>query len=82
MFTLRPYLYALTKYLVSGSASRESVLGTDDRGFTVNENEAPSILTTVGDDEYWSGEAQEVACDPRTQHMDALLDIICEVLAN
>ncbi|KAI3901442.1 hypothetical protein MKW92_012595, partial [Papaver armeniacum] len=25
MFTLRPYLYALTKYLVSGSASKESV---------------------------------------------------------
>ncbi|RZC74181.1 hypothetical protein C5167_049656 [Papaver somniferum] len=97
-----------------------SVLGTDDRGFTSNENEAPSILTTVGDDEYWSEEAQEisffstvndegvesggscsgklrllvmtemrlqlwvdwkeVASEPRTQHMNALLDIICEVL--
>ncbi|XP_026459632.1 uncharacterized protein LOC113360327 [Papaver somniferum] len=26
--------------------------------FTANANEAPSILTTVGDDEYWNGEAQ------------------------
>ncbi|RZC47058.1 hypothetical protein C5167_039994 [Papaver somniferum] len=27
--------------------------------FTANANEASSILTTVGDDEYWNGEAQE-----------------------
>ncbi|XP_026438586.1 uncharacterized protein LOC113337122 isoform X2 [Papaver somniferum] len=26
--------------------------------FTANANEAPSILTTVGDGEYWNGEAQ------------------------
>ncbi|KAI3895605.1 hypothetical protein MKW98_025396 [Papaver atlanticum] len=26
--------------------------------FTTNAIEAPSILTTVGDDEYWNGEAQ------------------------
>ncbi|XP_026430305.1 uncharacterized protein LOC113326842 [Papaver somniferum] len=79
--------------------------------FTANANEAPSILTTVGDDEYWNGEDQvtdissyvkanniwnfmslqffkkltkfmiEVACEPRTHHIDALLDIICEVLS-
>ncbi|XP_026384816.1 uncharacterized protein LOC113280404 [Papaver somniferum] len=76
--------------------------------FTANANEAPSIFTVVGEDEYWNEEAQGmplntvgkvsstddthysslkligttffVVCEPGTHHMDALLDIIYEVL--